>query len=325
MITARSEVMAKEFIVALAFGAKAQAVSFLKQNPDLLNSSTMADAIVPKLPLDSIRLNTFEMSMEIRQLLGECAENGVISKKKLWQAVNTCSPRNGETIATLLIKLMISSAQAIAKAMADGCKEPQHMKNLLLIRKRLNALVCDDSPVKIDVDVPNIRGQYPLHLLSMAIQNKRIASLLAKDYERIDALTSPTVKMRLKRKKTAKNRLNVVDVLALPTIKVKMTTKHGTERCSVALLRLGTPTFLKSNENSLFDFMTIYPKNTYLIASFLNNRVQISPLKNMYDVGFAVHHNGKWVEVPYTGMYTTYQVLTQNNGGKDPARGNAGR
>lgn len=325
MTPGKSEADAKEFIVTLAFGSKEQAVSLLRQNPTLVNTLTMVDAIIPYKPSDLSKMESFNMPLQIRQLLGECAEQGLISSKKLWQTVNDCSPRNGETMATLLIKLMISCAQTIAQFAHQNHRTPGHMKELHCLRKILNSLIQDNSSMKIDVNVPNVQGQYPLQLLKMVAKNKSVFHLLSKEYEHIDALTNPTVKKRLQRNAFPKQRIQVIDVLGLPKITAKLTRNNGTDRCAISILDLQHPAFLKTVEKSPFALFPIYTKNTYLIASFSRHHVEIFPLREMYDASLTVHHNGKWMTLPYDSIYTTYRMLTKGKNDIRLGTGNSDR
>ena len=308
----KAETDAKEFVITLAFGSQKQAVARLDQNPALVNTLTMMNAIIPQLPLDSSKTSVFEMPLQIRKLLGECSERGILSKKKLWQIVNACSPKHGETMATLLLKLMISNAQVFAQTGMLDHADTRHLKQFHHFRKILNLLIQNNSTMKIDVNVPNARGQYPLQLLNM-VKSQGLFRLLSRDYEHIAALTNPTIKKRLEKNKSAKCRIDTLDVSRLPKIRVKLTNNQRTDRCAISVLSLKEPAFLKSSEKSPFSIIPIYSEGTYLIMSFSKKHIEIASLRDMHNTKFSINFLGKWVELSSDSIYPTYQMLMKKN------------
>ena len=313
----RSEMDAKEFVITLAFGSQDQAICLLRRNPALVNTLTMVDAIIPQRPFDLSKKESFYMSLQIRKLLGECADQGIISPKKLWQTVNAYSPRHGETMATLLVKLMISGAETIVRSAAAHQRAVQYITYLHQLRKILNSLIQDTSSMKVDVNVPNAHGHYPLQLLQ-SVKDQKVLRLLSKDYEHIEALTSSAVKKRIQKNRTQKVRVGMLDVTDLPKVKAKIESDKGSNRCSISVLNLQHSTFLKSVEKLPLDIVPIYPKDIYLIATFTNRHIEIMPLRKMYDARFSVNHNGKWIQLPYDSIYPMYQMITKGTGGAHP-------
>jgi len=322
MNTYKLENLAKDFVVSLAFGAESHSVAILRQNPTIVNTLTMADTVVPSTRTD-MWTDEFDIPLRVRKVLNDCFAEQFISKKQLSQAVNARSPAHGETMATLLTKLMISQALSVAQFSAVGGSTSQSMKSLQKYRKILNMLIQDDNAVKLDVNVPNERGQYPLELLSQVASNPHVFRLLSKDYEHISALTSQSVKNKIKNNRTGKKTIEVLNDAQFPKLRAKLTTRDRTDLCSISVIEARRSFFLASETKSPLSVAPIRPRGSYLITYSSNRRIaDIMPMLKFASISISLNYNGKWLKIPYDSIYPTFEKITteQMNRGNKPIR-----
>jgi len=306
----RLEMHAGDFVVGLAFGAENQSRSLLRRYPGLVNTLAVMDAAVPQIGPVGTYSETFALPLQVRKIVAEEAEQKSISKKQLYQVMNARSPKHGETIATLIIKLMILQAKFIAEARASHTRSPHSMTALYQLRKILNGLINEEGMGRLDWNVANAHGQYPLQLLESVAKDPNVFRLLSNDHRHVAALTGSTVKNKIAKNKGSMPLISIIDNTNLPKLRVKLTTATWSEIQSISMVETDRPTYWQSDLKSVESVAPIRPAGCYVVTYFPNKKVaDIVPIQNMYKTQVSVNYNGKWIKIEPDCLYSVFKKL----------------
>ena len=281
-----------------------EAAKIIKENPHLLESEIMRQALSPYDKMNAHRTTgayQFEDALKLVRKLKVLRKNNVISEEQFNKAINTQSPDIGETFLTHAIKLAVREAN----------KSPYYGKKYLkVIDRALSA--------GLDCNVPNARGQYPLELIKeVDIEAHRAGLATVRNpisraeldqiptfeevANKIDRLTSPVTKVRID-KMPPKMQVDIVDDRNAPKINAHVTPynigdvikdKSYYSEDPVWTAKVERPSYLASDIQKPTDIAWILPKGEYVIAQQSFDHISsMEEFRKGEKIFYTTHKNG---------------------------------
>lgn len=318
------EKLANDFLVKLTWGGQDLCPAILKENQEILNTKKIATTI----SLDNTRVNSspdsYNLAFRVVDTLCKYRDEGIISEEQFKKTINTPSPETGETLLTSVLKETLRAAQKVEKT-SDKFWRSVAIKDLNGFSSRLRDLIDQNGKIRADMNVPNLRGQYPLQLIRSMSDGEHLHSLLTTEHNCIWMATNPAVEAKIKHGMTGKSDIEKVEDKAFPKIKALLlrtgTDPNDPENANnwsvnnpgdVSVLKMEKPSYLASQTKDALSIARILEPGEYLLRSPIVYK--INELNREHDSHLYLNFGGKWKEIPQDKIYDTVTVLNSRSG-----------
>ena len=326
------EKLAEDFLVTLTWGAKDRSVEILKENPEILNTKKMATTISPdNTSLYNPRADSYNLAFGVVGALCQYRDEGIISKEQFNRTINTPSPETGETLLTSVLKETLKKAQEVDQSndTRSSVMRSYAIRDLNGYSAILRDLIDQNGKIRADVNVPNLRGQYPLELIQSMSPEGRLHDSLPTEHNCILMATNQAVETKIKYGMTGKSEIEQVDDKALPKTKA-LILRTGTDPndpknandisvsypSKVSVLKIDNPTYLASEVKDPLSVARIREPGEYLL-NHLNSKpivYEIDRLNEWHDSHLFLNYGGKWKEIPQEKIYDTVKACGGKSG-----------
>lgn len=322
------EKLADEFLTTLTWNAEDRSVEILKENPEILNTKKMATTISPDHSNgNNYSPNSYNLAFRVVDALCEYRDKGIITEDQFNRTINTPSPVTGETLLTSVLKETLHAAQKVEKC-SDDIRKTYLLRDMDGYASRLDELIDQNGKIKANVNIPNLRGQYPLEMVQSMSSGANLHEYLPTEYNCIMMATNPSVEAKIKHGMTGKSEIERVDDKAQPKVKALLVdtgidpnypeNAAYTERTSnVSVLKISKSSFLASDVENPLSIAHIHEPGEYLLSHYNHSNPSVYKIDQLHE-HYAQHlylkHNDKWSEVPQDKIYGTIDALANRSG-----------
>lgn len=323
------EKLADDFLVKLTWGGEHLCPDILRENPEILNTKVMATTIVPE-HIGSVAPDYYNLAFRVVDMLCEYRDKGIITEEQFTKTINRPSPETGETLLTSLLKDVLKEAKDCQKK-ASSVFLSLPLERFNNMSAKLRKLIDQNGKIKVDVNVPNLRGQYPLELIEAMSDGGHLHDMLPTEHNCIRAATNFAVEAKIKHKMTGKSSIEQVDHTILPQTralvidkdvdpndpKVAIYANYSTPS-DVSVLKISKPTCLVKDPLSI---SYIYKPGEYLLTHYGHDDLpevrRIDKLNTYYGKRLYLRNGNKWNEVPQDKIFDTITLAcTKSRRGK---------
>ena len=322
------EKLANDFLVKLTWGGQDLCPEIIKENPEILDTKHMAATISPNNIGVNPSPDLYNLAFRVVDTLCEYRDKGIISEEQFKKTINTPSFETGETLLTSILKETLKAAQKVEK-ISDKFWKSEAIKNLNGFSSRLRDLIDQNGKIRADMNVPNLRGQYPLELIRSMSDGEHLHNLLTTEHNCILAATNPAIEAKIKHGITGKSDIEKVEDKALPKIKALLL-RTGIDPNDpknannwevqnpddVSVLKVEKPSYLASETKDALSIARIREPGEYLLRTITDSPsvYEISKLNKEHNTHLYLNHGGKWNEVPQDKIYDTVTALNSRSG-----------
>lgn len=322
------EKLAEDFLVTLTWNAENRSIEILKENPEILNTKKMATTISPDVTERTPSPDSYNLAFRVVDALCKYRDEGIISEEQFNRTINTPSPTIGETLLTSVLKNTLKAAQTVEKS-KDSFWRSAALKDMDGFSSRLRDLIDQNGKIRVDVNIPNLRGQYPLELMQTMSSGTHLHDYLPTEHNCIMMATNPAIEAKIKYGMTGKSEIEQVDDSAQLQTKALLIDSrvdpndpknamysNYNEPSDVSVLKINKPTFLASDIEDPLSIARIHDAGEYILRHYKYSKpavYNINQLNEYHCQRLYLKHNDKWNEVPQDKIYDTVKALTNRS------------
>ncbi len=322
------EKLAEDFLVALTWNAENHSIEILKENPEILNTKEMATTISPDVTGSIPSPDSYNLAFRVVDALCKYRDEGIISEEQFNRTINTPSPVTGETLLTSVLKNTLKAAQTAEKS-KDSFWRSAALKDMDGFSSRLRDLIDQNGKIRVNVNIPNLRGQYSLELIQAMSSGAHLHHYLPTEHNCIMMATNPAVEAKIKHGMTGKSEIEQVDDNAQLQTKALLIDSrldpndpknaiysNNNEPSDVSVLKINKPTFLASDIEDPLSIARIHDAGEYILEHYNHSNPTVYNIKQLNEYHgrrLYLKHDDKWNEVPQDKIYGTVKALTDRS------------
>ena len=307
------EKLAEDFLFALTGNDETRCLEILKENPEILNTDEIANTLSPNYSGTYIPTpDSYDLALRIVDTLCKYRNRGIISQEQVNNTLNSPSTETGETLLTSVLKETLKRAEKVKNT--SGSWHRYALEDFEPFKDLLDDLINPKGKIRLDVNAPNLRGQYPLALIGNCCDGDNLHDLLTTEHDYIRKATNPVTEAKIKHGLTEKIAVNQINDETLPKTKALLVSTEVDpnnprevdefwmkDQNEVSVLKVDKPSYLTSDLKEPLSISRIFEPGEYLLRHSQSDSVAVynpKKLKEWYNINMFLNYGGKWKQIP---------------------------